>query len=282
MKRIRLFVAFAIFSTALLCSQVTVPQLIITEVYGGGGNAGALYNQDFVEFYNPGAEAVSLSGWSLQYYTSTGTTPSKSIEFSSTATVQPFGYFLLAASGGDVGSQLPGKDFEVVASFSLSSGKMILFKTIEKQTFTTLEELKSNVNLVDYLPYGKAAVPILGTAMERDCSSVLSASRKKDANNVFLYSANTGADFELVAPNPVYSGLRTQLEPLTLKELYVQGKMLFVRSSENTVLNVYNMRGELVLSKANCKEQHEFYIETPGIYLVKFGDLTRKIIIFEN
>ena len=41
--------------------------LMITEVYPGGGNAGATYNADFVELYNASSATVSLSGKSLQY-----------------------------------------------------------------------------------------------------------------------------------------------------------------------------------------------------------------------
>ena len=41
--------------------------LVIHEVYGGGGNTGATYLNDFVELYNPTASPISLSGKSLQY-----------------------------------------------------------------------------------------------------------------------------------------------------------------------------------------------------------------------
>ncbi len=46
----------------------------ISQVYGGGGNAGATYKNDFIELYNPGAAAVSLTGWSVQYASAAGTT----------------------------------------------------------------------------------------------------------------------------------------------------------------------------------------------------------------
>ena len=47
--------------------------LMITEVYPGGGNAGATYNADFVELYNASSATVSLAGKSLQYRTNTST-----------------------------------------------------------------------------------------------------------------------------------------------------------------------------------------------------------------
>ena len=47
--------------------------VVISEVYGGGGNAGATYTNDFIELYNRTANAISLAGWSVQYASATGT-----------------------------------------------------------------------------------------------------------------------------------------------------------------------------------------------------------------
>ena len=33
--------------------------LVISEVYGGGGNGGATYTHDFIELYNPTASAIA-------------------------------------------------------------------------------------------------------------------------------------------------------------------------------------------------------------------------------
>ena len=41
--------------------------VVINEVYGGGGNSGATYKQDFVELVNTGTAPVKLDGWSVQY-----------------------------------------------------------------------------------------------------------------------------------------------------------------------------------------------------------------------
>ena len=34
------------------------PHLVISEVYGGGGNSGSVWKSDFVELYNPTAAAI--------------------------------------------------------------------------------------------------------------------------------------------------------------------------------------------------------------------------------
>ena len=41
--------------------------VVVSQVYGGGGNSGATYTHDFVELYNAGSTDVSLAGWSVQY-----------------------------------------------------------------------------------------------------------------------------------------------------------------------------------------------------------------------
>jgi hypothetical protein len=40
--------------------------VVISQVYGGGGNTGAIYKNDFIELFKRGAEPVSVAGWSVQ------------------------------------------------------------------------------------------------------------------------------------------------------------------------------------------------------------------------
>ena len=47
--------------------------LVISQVYGAGGNASATYNADYVELFNPTSAPISLNGWSIQYASATGT-----------------------------------------------------------------------------------------------------------------------------------------------------------------------------------------------------------------
>ena len=54
---------------ALLVQQ---PHVVISQLYGGGGNSGATYQNDFVELYNPSGLTFDLTGWSLQYTSATG------------------------------------------------------------------------------------------------------------------------------------------------------------------------------------------------------------------
>lgn len=57
-------------SLTALISTLTVPAhaapagdaVVLSEVYGGGGNSGATFTHDFIELFNPTEAAVSLDG----------------------------------------------------------------------------------------------------------------------------------------------------------------------------------------------------------------------------
>ncbi len=79
------FFAIAL-SLATPPAQAVSTSVVISQVYGGGGNSGATYKNDFVELYNLGSAAVDLTGWSVQYASSAGTSWSKTVL---SGTVQP-------------------------------------------------------------------------------------------------------------------------------------------------------------------------------------------------
>jgi hypothetical protein len=82
MKRfaIKFFSLVVALSLALgMIGQVFIPveavstSIVISQIYGGGGNSGGVYTNDFVELFNLGPTTVSLAGWSIQYASATGT-----------------------------------------------------------------------------------------------------------------------------------------------------------------------------------------------------------------
>ena len=65
MSRIRLFVvlvAVAVLAVVPSCAGAT-STIVVSQVFAGGGNAGATYTNDFVELFNRGSAAVDLTGW---------------------------------------------------------------------------------------------------------------------------------------------------------------------------------------------------------------------------
>ena len=66
--------AIARSATALLAaiaapSFASTSGVVISQVYGANGNT---YASDYVELFNAGSTAVTLSGWSIQYASATG------------------------------------------------------------------------------------------------------------------------------------------------------------------------------------------------------------------
>src|SRR5947207_14102144 len=82
--------------------------VVVSQVYGGGGNAGATFRNDYVELFNAGSGAVDLSGWTVQYTTAAGTTWQPT---ALAGTIAPSHYYLVElASSAAIGAPLPQPD----------------------------------------------------------------------------------------------------------------------------------------------------------------------------
>src|ERR1041384_4848852 len=78
--------------------QAISADIVISQVYGGGGNSGATYKNDFIELYNRGAAPASLTGWSVQYAATTGTSWQRTNL--TAVTLQPGQYYLVQEAAG--------------------------------------------------------------------------------------------------------------------------------------------------------------------------------------
>jgi len=86
----------------------TIPQIVISQVYGGGGNSGATYTNDFVELFNPGTDPVDITGWRIQYTSSAGTSWSLNVTTLPAGTIASGKYYLVQlASQAAIGAALP-------------------------------------------------------------------------------------------------------------------------------------------------------------------------------
>jgi uncharacterized protein len=98
--------------------------VLISQVYGGGGNSGATFTNDFVELHNVGSAAVDLTGWSVQYASASGTT----WQVTPLAGSVPAGaYYLVQEAAGAGGTTpLPTPDATGSIPMSATSGKVAL------------------------------------------------------------------------------------------------------------------------------------------------------------
>jgi len=100
--------------------------VVISQVYGGGGNSGATFKNDFIELFNRGDAAVDITGWSVQYASAAGSSWAVS-KVTGSVTLQPGQYFLLQQAAGTGGSEsLPTPDTLGSLTLSGTAGKVAL------------------------------------------------------------------------------------------------------------------------------------------------------------
>jgi predicted extracellular nuclease len=137
-KRGRLFAAALVAATAGCAQPYGAPGIarraivadspvVISQVYGGGGNASAPYQNDFVELFNRSTNPVSLAGWSVQYTSATGTGSFSGSVTMLAGSLGPGQYYLVRmAAGAGTGVPLPPPDATGGASMSATAGKVAL------------------------------------------------------------------------------------------------------------------------------------------------------------
>ena len=126
------------------------PNIVISQVYGGGGNSGALYKNDFIELFNRGTTSVSVSGWSVQYASSAGTTWQVT---PLSGTIAPGQYYLVREAAGAGGTtDLPPPDATGNIAMSATSGKVALVAS----TTSLSPQSCPLASVVDFVGYGVA------------------------------------------------------------------------------------------------------------------------------
>jgi predicted extracellular nuclease len=98
--------------------------VVISAVYGGGGNSGAMFKNDYIELANLSDSPVSVAGWSVQYTSAAGTafqtTPL-------TGSIPAHGKYLVQEAAGAAGTlSLPTPDAIGTIPMSGTSGVVAL------------------------------------------------------------------------------------------------------------------------------------------------------------
>jgi uncharacterized protein len=179
----------------LTSASAVSPDVVVSEVYGGGGNSGATLRHDFVELRNLGTEPVDLSGWSVQYGSATGSTYQVT---PLSGTIEPGGSYLVQEAAGSGGTEdLPTPDATGSISMSATAGKVALVTTQTALACGTDCDTAPDVR--DFVGYGATANDVEGTAAPAP-SNTTSISRG-DAD-----TDDNGADFTAGTPSPQNSG----------------------------------------------------------------------------
>jgi hypothetical protein len=199
MHRMRLLVSL-LATVALLTVPIASGAssgVVISQVYGGGGNSGAAYTNDFVELFNRGSSAVDLSGWSIQYASAAST----SWQVTALSGSIPAGHYYLVqlASGGTSGSALPAADATGTSNLAASGGKVAAVQsTTALSCGAAAGSCASSAGLVDFVGYGSAA-DYEGSAAAPALSSTTAAARNGSGCDDTDSNAD---DFSALAPGP--------------------------------------------------------------------------------
>lgn len=187
---------------AFMNSWGQVNHIVISQVYGGGGNTGATYQNDFVELFNPTCSAVNITGYSLQYASNTGTSWTTTNALS--GSIPAGGYYLIKmASGGAIGSALPTADFTSSINMSATTGKVVL---VNQTAAITATVWPSVAVLIDGVGFG-TATNFEGTAAAPAPSATTADKRSTNC----IDNNNNSTDFSAVTPNPRNSATAVSL-----------------------------------------------------------------------
>ena len=171
--------------------------LVISQVYGGGGNTSAPFSNDFIELFNTTSSPISLNGLSVQYASSAGTSWTN-LTILPNVSVQPGHYFLIQEAEGTTVTNKPLPTPDVTTgniNLSATMGKVALVNGTAAIASGT--SCPTGTTIIDLVGFGSAncfegsgptAAPSNTTSVSRNASN-------SDTNN-------NSADFTVGAPNP--------------------------------------------------------------------------------
>jgi predicted extracellular nuclease len=168
-RQLRWMILIALVSLAMLivaslplfASPLFAPSntIVISQIYGAGGNSGAPLQNAFIELFNRGNTTINVTGWTVQYAPATS---SSWVTTTLSGSIAPGQYFLVKqGSGGTNGVALPTADVTGTINLSASAGKVALVNN--RTTFTTTCPL-TNPNLIDFVGYDSSANCFEGAA----------------------------------------------------------------------------------------------------------------------
>lgn len=183
---------------ATIALTVTPPlgHPVISQIYGGGGNSGATYLNDYVELYNPGTTSVDVTGWSVQYASATGTFSPLNVQ-PLAGSIGPGEYYLVAlASGGSVGADLPPANVSGTVNMSATTGKVALARNGDPVSTATCP--LTDPDLIDFVGYGGANCREGSTNAPAPSNTTAILRKNGGASD----TDQNGSDFETGTPNP--------------------------------------------------------------------------------
>jgi predicted extracellular nuclease len=289
------FLILSSLSITLATAQVsqnitgnTAGKVVISQAYGGGGNAGSTFTHDYVELFNSGNASVNLQGWSIQYAAATGSTWSKTDlpDFD----LQPGQYFLIQQAQGAGGTTpLPTPDLIPTTAIAMAGAnfKLVLANSTELVTGTN----PTNPQIVDFVGFGTANgfEGTVGPALSNTTAGLR-------VNNGCQDTDNNANDFVAGDPNPRNSASpftdcntasvkNNQIAGLEVYPNPVRGSIVNITTAANADKNisVFDVLGKKVMQTELSGQTLNIGSLTSGVYIIKITEqgktATRKLVV---
>ena len=175
--------------------------IVISQVYGAGGNVGATYKSDFIELHNNSTTPVNVAGWSVQYAAATSASWTV-IPLS--GTIQPGAYYLAGGTAGSNGITIPTPEVTFTVTMAAGAGKVALSTST---TALAVMNPTGGATIVDFVGFGTTANAFEGAAVAPTPNTTNSIARQFSGS---LDTDNNSTDFVagLVTPrnslSPIY------------------------------------------------------------------------------
>jgi uncharacterized protein len=180
---------------ALTVQPAAIPpgSVVVSQLYGGGGNSGATFKNDFIEIFNRTNATINITGWSVQYASATGTSWQVT---ALSGSIDPGKYYLVQEGAGGGGTiNLPTPDAVDSIPMSATAGKIAL---ISNSTGLS-GGCPSGSTIIDFVGYGTTADCFEGSGRAPAPSNTTADFRTANGCND---TDNNAADFLEATPNP--------------------------------------------------------------------------------
>ncbi|MBS2535422.1 lamin tail domain-containing protein [Catenulispora sp. NF23] len=230
MSRTRVLTAAAVSAStiaallALPAAQATVSNdVVVNEVYGGGGNSGATLKNDFIELRNDGTAPVSLASWSVQYIAAAPGAATTWQVTNLSGSIAPGKTYLIAEAAGTGGTaDLPTPDATGAINLSGTAGTVALVTSQTALTCKTAADCAAEGSIKDLIGYGTAVIHE-GSADAPAASNTTSVARNASGTD----TDQNGTDFTAGDPTPTPGGSGTgggtQPGPLRIHDIQGAG-----------------------------------------------------------
>ena len=231
-------------------------QVVISQVYGGGGNTNATYQNDFIELHNLGSSVVSVNGWSVQYTGDMGTT--RSVTSLSNSSIPASEYYLVQENTGTGGTtSLPTPDVTGVIAMNTSSAKVAL--------------VNSTIALNGACPIGGSIIDFIGYGTTANCSETAPAPTSSNTASIVragggcVDNNNNSTDFSVTSGTNTFTLRNSSTSPSVCPIITVSAAAL---TSFTTTQGTASAFQSYTVSEGNLSA-NVFVVPPPGYELTK-------------